>query len=194
MIRFAFVLAATVAVLDARPAAAQPASTPFAMIELSLAASGDVGASLFHDYWRGNTGAEATFATPFYLGTAEAGASIHRYRALRPDVPRFDAVSVYFGWGIPVRITPWLAWHNGLRLGNMRMTFDDDTFKGVRNESELLIGLHSRVEIEPVRNWALFASVTVQQVYTYVRLRPVYVQGGIRHRLRSPQWLEAFLQ
>lgn len=181
-------------------AARSQAPAPFSTLDVALGGAADVGnalfyeAPLFYDYWKPGAGAELSVGTPFYLGDVEVGAGLHRYGSATADVPDFDALRVYAGWGIAFRPETWFGWYNGVRLGVFRMRFDEDTFEGVRNESELFVGFHSRVEVTPVRGWSVFGAVTVQQVYTYIRLRPVYLTGGIRRRLDTPGWLEAVLR
>ncbi len=181
------------AVLLAGPdALAQPAG-PFATLEVAAGGSTDVARSLVDTYWEQGYGAELSVTTPFYAGTAELGGALHRFDARTADVPRFDAVAVFAGWGVELHPVRWAGWYNGVRIGNYRMSFDDDTFAGVRNESELLVGLHSRIDLE-LGGWTVFGGVTLQQVYTFIRMRSVHVGGGLRYRMRAPGWLQEVLR
>jgi hypothetical protein len=166
----------------------------FEWIEVSAGLTGDAGRSTYQSYWQRGYGGELSVATPLFAGQAEAGAALHRYATRLERIPRFDAFFAFAGWGVALAPSPHVGWYNGFRLGNYHMRFDEETFTGVRNESELAIALQSRLDLSPVRGWTLFGSVTLQQVYTYIRLRQVYVTAGLRHRMDSPRWLEAFLR
>lgn len=177
----------------AHPAAAQ--GDPFETLEVSVAASaGVMDAPLFRQYWRPGRGGEAALATPFYVGRAEVGAVVQRHEAAVAEVPRYDAAHLYLGWGLRHAITRHLGVYGGLRLGNYMMRFDDDTFPGVRNESEFTLGLQARLDVTPAPGWHLSGGVAAQQVFTYLRLRQVTASVGLRHTFGTPGWLRRFLQ
>lgn len=175
-------------------AAGQAPGGPFSTLEVALGGTTNLNETTFHEYWRPGQGAELSLSTLFYVGEAEAGAALHRYDA-HADVPRFDALFAFVGWGVALQPVPWIGWYNGLRVGNYRMAFEDDTdFPGVRNESELTLALHSRLDLSPGRGWTIFGGATLQQTYTFIRLRYVYATGGIRYAFETPAWLQTFLK
>lgn len=172
---------------------------PFSRIEISAGGTfnvkeGNLTERRIHDYWKPGYGGELSFMTPFYFGDAEAAAAVHRYESLTTDVPSFDAILVYFGWGYDWEFFPGVSWYNGLRLGNNRMTFDDDTFPGVRNESEFSIAAQTRATIHFFQNTGVFASAQIAQTYTYIRFRAVYVSAGVTTSLSTPGWLQSLMR
>lgn len=167
---------------------------PFETLDLLAGATVDVNQGLlFYDLWRPGKGAAAGVATPFYFGTAEAGGAVHRYGARADSVPAFDALVVYAGWGLGAEVGR-LGVHGGVRAGLHRMTFDEDTFVGVRNESELALGAVARVHVDVARGWALYGEAAYMKTYTYIRLQQVWITAGIRARITTPSWLRRVLR
>jgi hypothetical protein len=172
---------------------------PFSRIEISGGPTfnvkeGNVTEERIHRFWSPGRGGELSLLTPFYLGDAEAGVSIHRYDAIGSDVPSFDAILVYFGWGFNWELVPGLFWYNGLRIGNNRMSFDEDTFPGIKNESEFLLGGQTRATFHVFRHTGIFASAQMTQTYTFVRFRTLYISAGLTTSLSTPDWLRSFLR
>lgn len=167
---------------------------PFSRVGITGGGTFNVGSSQIHDYWEPGSGGEITFHTPFYLGHAEAGGAYHRYEAAASDVPRFDAILVFAGWGMAVEPVHWISWYNGIRLGNQRMTFDEETFPGVKNESEFLVGAQSKLTIRLYKQTGIFGAAHFTQTYTYVRMRTVYVSLGLTTSFATPSWLQSFLR
>lgn len=147
---------------------------------------------MLHQYWEPGYGGDVSVATPFYAGVAEAGGSLHRYGA-QAEVPRFDALLVFAGWGAALTPVRPLSLYAGIRVGNYRMMFDHDTYAGVRNESEVTLGVHTRADLRLGNGWTAYASGSFLQTYTYIRLRSVYVGAGISRTVRTPGWLRDLL-
>lgn len=179
------------ALLAAEPSAAQDA---FSRISLSGGRAYNVNENDFHDSWAVRYAGEAAFATPFYAGEAELGAALHRYDAVGPDVPRFDAVLFYLGWGLDLSPFEVLSWQSGFDVGTYRMTFDEETFPGVRNESEVMLGLNTRIRFNFSRAVSLYAIGRRMRIYTDPRLELTYVSAGIRVTIDSPNWLMTILR
>ncbi len=167
---------------------------PFSRIEIAGGGALNVGNGPIHDYWEPGYGGEISFLTPFYLGSAEAGAAYHRYEEVSGRVPRFDALLVFAGWGLALEPVDWVSWYNGFRLGNNRMTFDEETFPGVKNESEFLVGAQSRVTIRLFKQTGIFGAAHYTQTYTFVRFRTLYVSAGLTTSFGTPSWFQAFLR
>ena len=172
---------------------------PFSRIEISGGPTfnvkeGNVTEERIHRFWSPGRGGELSFLTPFYLGDAEAGVAIHRYDAIGSDVPSFDAILVYFGWGFNWELVPGLFWYNGVRIGNNRMSFDEDTFPGIKNESEFLLGGQTRATFHVFRHTGIFASAQMTQTYTFIRFRTLYISAGLTTSLSTPGWLRSFLR
>ena len=173
---------------------AQAQHEPFSRIEITGGPVSDVGDSRIHEYWTPGNGGEISLFTPFYLGYAEAGAAYHRYDVATGSVPRFDALLVFAGWGMALEPVRWLSWYNGFRIGNSRMTFDEETFPGVQNESEFLLGGQSRLTLRVYKRTGLFGAVHFTQTYTYVRMRSTFVTVGLTTSFATPSWLQTVLR
>lgn len=177
-----------------RVPAAHGQDDAFSRIEVLAGGNYNVGDSQVHDYWEPGYGGELSFLTPFYLGDAELGGAYHRYEASSGDVPRFDALLVYAGWGIALRPIEAVSWYNGFRIGNNRMTFDEETFPGVKNESEFVLGAQSRLTIRLFKQTGIFGAAHFTQTYTYIRIRTVYVSAGLTTSFAAPSWLQTILR
>ncbi|WP_457653147.1 hypothetical protein [Rhodocaloribacter sp.] len=167
---------------------------PFETLELSLTGTVNVNRNFLHEFWRAEPGGGLNLTTPFYLGVAEAGGILHRYRAKTGDVPRFDALLIYVGWGFRLKVAPRLAWQNGFRVGNYRMTFDEDTFAGERNESELALAFRSSLRFRLSERVAVRVSGSYMKAFTFHRLKLFHVSAGVSYRMRTPGWLREFLR
>ncbi len=172
---------------------------PFSRIDLAVGGAqniqeGNLNEARIHDYWKPGYGAELSMSTPFYLGDVEAGVAVHRYKPLSTAVPRFDAFLVHVGWGLNWELVPGFFWYSGIRMGNSRMTFDEDTFPGVKNESEFLLAAHSRATVHITRSTGVYASAHLTQTYTFVRFRTLYISAGLATSFQTPRWLRNFLR
>ncbi|MFQ5572597.1 MAG: hypothetical protein ACE5G0_23230 [Rhodothermales bacterium] len=166
---------------------------PFSMVEFRASGTQNMNKNFLHDFWDQGFGGELSIATPFYLGYAEAGGAFHRYRVAQPTVPAFNALLFYAGWGLGTDLGSVARIEGGARIGNYRMSFDEDTFTGVKNESELALMLHTRLAVRPFGPVSLHVSGSYMQVYTFVRLKLWYVSAGLSYRMRSPRWLKEML-
>ncbi len=167
---------------------------PFETLDLSLTGTINVNRNFLHEFWRADPGGGLTVTTPFYLGFAEAGGALHRYEAKGSGVPRFDALLVYVGWGLGLEPVPRMEWRNGFRVGNYRMMFDDDTFAGVQNESELALAVQSSLMYRITERIAVRLTGSYTKVFTFHRLKLFHVSAGVSYRMRTPGWLREFLQ
>ena len=172
---------------------AQEANTAFSTLEFRLSGTQNVHRNFLHTYWQPGIGGEATLATPFYLGFAEAGGAYHRYRLDDPAVPAFDAVLMFAGWGLAAE-TNQLRLEGSVRIGNYRMSFDESTFAGVRNESELALGVQGRLAVQVTGPISLHVAGSFLQAYTFLRLKLWYASAGLSYRLQTPRWAEEFLR
>lgn len=166
----------------------------FSRIDISAGGAYNVGDSEIHDFWEPGYGADISVTTPFYLGAAEAGAAYHRYDVTTADVPRFDALLVFVGWGLAFDPVPAATWYNGFRIGNNRMSFDEETFPGIRNESEFLLGAQSKLSLRVFGQTGIFAAAHFTQTYTFIRYRTIYVSAGLTTSFSSPSWLQTILR
>ncbi|GIV62274.1 MAG: hypothetical protein KatS3mg044_1140 [Rhodothermaceae bacterium] len=167
---------------------------PFERMELVLAGTVNVNHSPLHTFWQARPGVELSVSTPFYRGRAEAGGILHPYTARTAEVPSFSGLLLFAGWGLRVPIAPRLAVEGGARLGNYRMTFDDDTFPGLRTEHELTVALRSTLIGRLHPNLSLYVAGNYMKSYTFIRLKLLHVSAGLRYTFRTPDWLKTFLQ
>lgn len=177
--------------LAAGPSNAQEA---FSRISASVGRAENVNRTDIHEFWAGDAGAEIALSTPFYVGEAELGVALHRYDALDQEVPRFHVLFTHLGWRINLSPFDLVSWYNGFEMGNYRMTFDEETFQGVRNESELTLGLQTRFELRYSAIVRFYAAGRYMRTYTQPRMQLAFVSGGVRVTLDSPDWLMTILR
>lgn len=172
------------------------AQEPFSRISLSVGRAFDINVSEneFDEFWEAGGAAEAILAAPFYAGEVQLGAAVHRFDALDAAVPRFDALLVFTGWSLNLSPFEVLSWHTGFDVGTYRMMFDEETFPGVRNESEFALGAKSRLSFNFSRTVSLYAAGRYLRVYTRPHLPLAYISGGLRLTLDSPEWLITVLR
>ena len=175
--------------LAAVPLTAQP----FRSLDVSAEPHVDVHRGLFQQYWTAAEGGLLTLRTPFYLGYVELGGGAHRFDPVTPEVPDFHALMVLAGWGLDGQVRR-LGASAGVRIGNYRMTFDDDTFRGWQTESELLLGATARVQVRLVRGLHVFGTGSYMKTFTYIRLQQVLVGGGLALQVQTPGWLKPVLE
>ncbi len=192
MVRRGFCIGALL--LVATLAHAQERPHPFETLEFRLGGTQNVNTNFLHTFWQQGVGLEGGLTTPFYLGYAEVGGAVHRYGVTEPpQVPGFDALLLYAGWGLHANLGR-LRLEGGLRVGNYRMTFNEQTFAGVRTESELALMGHGRLALRIVGPVSLYASGGYQKVYTFVRMNLWYTSAGLSYRFQTPGWLETVLR
>ncbi len=173
---------------------AQERPQPFETLELRLGATQNVNSNFLHEFWAHGFGLEGGFTTPFYLGYAEMGGAVHRYRVNESAaVPGFDALLLYAGWGLDKAFSR-LHLEGGVRIGNYRMSFDEQTFAGVRTESELALMGHGRLAVQVAGPVSIYAAGGYQKVYTYLRMNLWYASAGLSYRFQTPGWLETVLR
>lgn len=173
---------------------AQTPAAPFETLSFYSGGLTSFGASPLTDHWNPRYGGEGSVSTPFYWGNAETGLTRFRYDALTREVPRFTAVFIFIGWGLSVIPIKSITWYNGLRIGNYRMTFDRKELSGVKNENELAISLRTQLELVVSPEWSLYAAASLNQAYTYIRLRQYFFTFGLTYSVSTPSWLKEFLR
>ncbi|MDX1546263.1 MAG: hypothetical protein R3247_04710 [Rhodothermales bacterium] len=192
-VRFPALAATAIFLLGVLPAQGQ-APEPFDFVEVRVSGTQNVHRSFVHEFWEHGSGGELAAATPFYLGQAEAGIALHRYRAAAPPVPDFDATLLFAGWGVGVEAGSRLRLDGGLRVGNYRMRFEEAAFTGSRNESELALGAVARLSVRPAGPLRVHVSGSYTKVHTFNRLKLWYLSAGLAYRFSSPGWLKSFLR
>ncbi len=191
-IRFVAGASLALGVLLAGPAAAQ--QQPYGTIDLRGGITLDTGATRLHQYWNAARGGEVYANVPFYAGRLEVGGAFHHYTALNPDVPPFDALLLVAGWNVEPRLAGPLYGILGGRVGNYRMSFDEEAFAGVRNESEFTAAAHAGLMLRSPGGVFAYVSGAAQQTFTYIRLKPLFVSFGMGFTMRTPNWLQEVLR
>lgn len=189
--RLTFFAAFLAVLLGGVPAA--HGQTAFSTVEVRAAGTVNFNHSFVHEFWEQGVGGEVFAATPFYAGYAELGGALHRYRAAA-DVPAFDAWALLAGWGVRLELGSRLRLEGGPRIGNYHMRFEEATFTGVRNESELALGAMGRLAVRPAGPVSVFVAGSYTRVFTFNRLKLWYASAGISYRFTSPTWLKDFLK
>lgn len=177
------------------PTSAAQRAEPFSVIEVRLSEVTNLHSGRLHAYWNLGNGLELAFATPIPTGFLELGAAAHRYEP-RVGRPGLTALWLYAGWGGRLRVADWFGVSGSARLGNYRMTFDDEEaeFRGVLTESELGRMFASSVDLRITGPLSLFASAGHIRVYTRQRLSLWFASAGLRYVLRTPEGLKTFLR
>lgn len=183
-------LVLVLALLSAPGASAQA----FGTLGITATGSVNVNRTALHETWQPHPGAGLTVATPFYRGFFEAGATWRRFTARTPSIPRYDALFVYLGWGLRLPVAPRLALESTIRLGNYRMAFDEQTFAGVRNESEMALGAALGLDVRVGRGVSWVAGVRYLKAFTFRRIHLVHLTTGVRYTLKTPAWLRRILE
>ena len=171
--------------------AAVPANGAFDSLAVALRMSANVNRNTFHEFWDPRAGLELEVATPFYVGTAEAGLHVTRFSGAGVEQPDFSAWFPYLGWGLAWSPHPRLRWRNGARVGMSFMRFDEVASN--RDERELGVELASRLAVTVSGPWAVDVGARYQVVFTRERLRLLFLTAGARYALPMPSWLKEFL-
>ena len=187
-------LAVWVAGCFAAAAYAQETQEPFSHIALRGSMTPNVRHNASYRHWQRGSGVTFAAATPFYFGEMETGLALHRYPSSDRDTPSFEAWFVFAGWGAGYSAPRVFSWYAGLRTGIYYMDFDEDTFPGVREESEFSLALVSRIDLHLSQTARLFVEGHVMRTYTLPRFDTAGLTGGIGLRFRSPAWLRALLE
>ena len=191
-VRMVLLLCATATV--ASTSTAQRAES-FSVIEVRLSEVTNLHSGALHAHWNLGNGLELAFATPIPVGFLELGTAVHRYEP-RVGRPGLTALWLYAGWGGRLRVADWFGVSVSARLGNYRMTFDDEEaeFRGVLTESELGRMFASSVDLQISGPLSIIASAGHIRVYTRQRLSLWFASAGLRYKLRTPEGLKTFLR
>ena len=187
-VTLSFVQLAPVEVADAQ------SPEPYSEVSLFAGVHQPVGSSFFDAYWVADPGLAASIATPFYFGELEVGASARRFVPTSNRYPPFEALVAHVGWNLWYSPSRYIAWAAGPRVGMHFMRFDVETFRGARNEAEVVLGVHTRLWLRPLRWVGVFAGIEHMKTFTYVRLTQTWGSAGLSISLSSPEWLVKVLR
>ena len=178
----------------AHDTSAQAYQDDFSGLELRLGYARDISADPVQEFWKTKSAYSFALATPLFGGIASAGAQYQPFSGRFDQYPSFKSTYLSLAWGY--------RWHDknngiyetGARLGNFYMVFDDDTFEGVRNESELAMSLYQSVKARISGRSYLFIKGTYTRVYTNTRMNLFHIGAGLIVEVRMPKWLKTFLE
>lgn len=166
---------------------------PFSRIAVSTGGLRHVNDTYFHRYWTPGPGGEVRVSTPFYIGNVFAGATASRYAPATSGVPGFLGIFAYAGWEYGFRPLPRVTLSAGGRVGNLRMSFDEFTFEGDRNESEMTAAASARLQVRIVDGVSAYVAGTYMKTFTFVRLQFAYASAGLSFQFNTPEWLRDLL-
>ncbi len=73
-------------------------------------------------------------------------------------------------------------------------TDDPDLAKEVRTESEIGLGLQTRLGYPLSRGWSILVTGDYRRIYTHKRIDYLFIGGGVSYKFESPGWLREFLE
>jgi len=168
---------------------------PFSTFATRVNGITDVNQSSLNDYWDPQYGAELIVDMPFYWGDIQGGIHFYTYEGKSESQPDFLNLYIYIGWGPGFRVFKNLYWFNGIQVGIFQMHFDDsDIHESQALESELAVGVNTRIDFQLSNNWSIQAGAAYLYVYTYKPLELLMVKAGFSYSFDTPPWLREFLK
>lgn len=175
-------------------APARPAQPP-ALLSFNVGLSSIAGTtSNFLAGWESGIGIKGggwLLLEPIQL---EGGLELHSFSGRLMEIPDFSSIHVHVGAGYMLRFSETTVLHLGGRVGNFRMSFDEDTFAGVRRESELTFTPYVRGWFAISTSVSLHAELAYARVLTAERFGLGFFTLGVSYALAAPDWALAFLQ
>jgi len=192
--KFLLLITILVCVFYNYPAVSKENSDAFTNIKLGLNFIKNTNNNVFHEYWAPDQGVEFYGQMPFYFGQIEGGIHFVPYEN-RAAVPEFLSFYYYLGWGETLKFLGPVTWYNGLRIGNYNMNFDDSNINETqRSESELCVGLQSKIRYSIFSNFEVELSAIYLKVFTYKRVELAFISAGLTYGFSTPQWIREILE
>jgi len=174
---------------------AEEVDQSFTSIAFKLNLQTNTNRNLLHRFWIHNLGAEAEIEMPFYAGDMRAGLHLYQYNGRNEIYPDYLVSFFYIGWGVNVTLSSKISWFNGIRLGSYQMSFDDTDINSTqKEESELAVGIDSRVNLNISKKWSGQIGIGYISVFTYKRIQLLNLTIGIAYTIDSPTWLTEFFR
>lgn len=176
---------------------AQSESQAFDSLNLGLEYISNINRNVFHEYWNPKPGFSFQGETSFYYGDLQAGIQIMPFKSSKEYIPDFLSLFYYLQWGKGIKLPYSFLWSNNLRLGSYVMFMDDSVYlKDWENftESELTLGLNSKISYQMSKDWLITFSGTYQVIYTHKRIRLIIISCGLNRKFGTPKWLKEFLR
>lgn len=148
----------------------------------------------FFRYWKAGSGFSGAVNSPFYFGRAELGLEYHKYPVKIEGIPMMEAFYFYSGWSYPLEKAGF-SLSPGVRLGNYRMIFDDESspFRSESDESEFSTGFTIDAQYIISNKIGISLSASHTTVHTYNKLYIMYVGGGLVFRIQTSDKLSQAL-
>ncbi len=187
--------AAGILLLSPTRVCAQDELDAFQTITLGAQFTVNVGRTSFNEFWDPSNGGLFQIDMPFYLGIVQTGVHFFSNNSLAADVPPFDSVNLYLGWGYEWALPLRLGWFAGVRAGGFYMNFDDDAIADeVKTESELGVGLNTALRYPLDERWSVLVSAEYLEVFTRRRIEYGFVGIGLSRTFTTPRPLREFLR
>lgn len=171
------------------------AQEPFSYFKLGISGTINPNREKFHEYWQPKLGFEGNVESPFHFGNIQTGVLYLPFRGKDVSYPNFESLYIYAGWNVELNLLSRLSWINGFRVGTYRMSFVDyNTNYPERSESELGVGLDSKLSLSPFGNFFIIFSGTYMTIFTAKKIHLVFTSIEIAYRFYSPKWLTDFLK
>jgi len=166
---------------------------PFDTLEIGLHCAVNTNRNRFHDYWKPRQGVAASLATPFYYGQVRAGIQMYPFYGRDAGISNFTSAFIYLGWGLEWTLPHKFDWFNGFSIGNNLMIFADAERES-KYESELSASINSSLSYTIHDRWAICLAGHYQIIFTYKRIKLLFLSMGLSHSVSTPKWLREFLE
>ena len=148
----------------------------------------------FHRYWTSSPGLEGYVSTPFYRGDIQLGGRMVSFESRTGDVTDYLSVFVYAGWGLSWALPYNVKGFTGFNIGSDQMLFEFEDRPGSKHESEFGMTLNVSLSAPLRGRWSVTAGGNYSEIFTYNRIRLVFVSVGLSRSFDLPVWLKEFLK
>jgi hypothetical protein len=169
------------------------ATTPYSQLRIRASGARNVNNEQLHDYWRAGTGGGVAIATPFYVGSIGATATLIPFRTRDPGRPNFKALLLGLDWGFELPAPGPAVGRAAARVGDFVMLIENPDL-WLDSESELFVGAELAAGVQLRRALALTVAGSFAHVYTRPSLDLAILSVGLEYATRTPGWLRAILE
>ena len=169
-------------------------SKAFSATEVTIEGAFDLENDRLYDDWKYDGSAGIRVSFPFHIGRLHVVARAQRFQARTAAVPKFNAIHLWLGLGLPIIDSSRFRFESVIGVGNYYMRFDEATLQGIKNESEFAVSAMQLAQLHVSNRVSLHVGGSVSRVYTFIRMNIVQANAGITVRLQTPSWLKGFLE